>query len=122
MFAGLWETWVGPNGEETDTAAIVTTAANQTLHPIHHRMPVILEKDDFAAWLDCAHVDALQAQEMLKPGRDDRFDAYEVSPEVNRVVNDGPHVLEPYTATEPAEEAPKQKRKRPEDDRQASLF
>jgi hypothetical protein len=38
------------------------------------------------------------------------------------VVNDGPHVLEPYTATEPAEEAPKQKRKRPEDDRQASLF
>src|SRR6204780_1307890 len=38
-FAGLWETWTGPNGEEVDTAAIVTTRANRTLAAIHERMP-----------------------------------------------------------------------------------
>src|SRR6188508_115128 len=41
-FAGLWETWTGPNGEEVDTAAIITTGANETLSPLHHRMPVII--------------------------------------------------------------------------------
>ncbi len=41
-FAGLYETWTGPNGEELDTAAIVTTAANRTLAPIHERMPVFV--------------------------------------------------------------------------------
>ena len=41
-FAGLWETWTGPNGEEVDTAAIVTTRANRTLAAIHDRMPVIV--------------------------------------------------------------------------------
>src|SRR3989304_3651473 len=37
-FAGLWETWMGPNGEEMETATIVTTNANSTLRPLHDRM------------------------------------------------------------------------------------
>ena len=51
-FAGLWETWTGPNGEELDTAAIVTTRANRTLAPIHDRMPVIVPPEAFDLWLD----------------------------------------------------------------------
>ena len=46
-FAGLWETWTGPNGEEVDTAAIVTTRANRALIAIHDRMPVIVAPDAF---------------------------------------------------------------------------
>ena len=53
-FAGLWETWTGPNGEELETAAIVTTRANRTLSPIHDRMPVIVPPEAFDLWLDCA--------------------------------------------------------------------
>jgi putative SOS response-associated peptidase YedK len=56
-FAGLWETWMGPNGEELETAAIVTTRANRTLGDIHDRMPVVVPPDAFNLWLDCAHVD-----------------------------------------------------------------
>ena len=122
MFAGLWETWTGPNGEEIDTAAIVTTAANKTLHPIHHRMPVILQKEQFEPWLDCAHVGTGEASTLLRPAREDRMEAHEISPEINRVMNDGPQVLEPCTALDTIEETPKPKRKRVADERQASLF
>ena len=43
-FAGLCETWTGPNGEELDTAAIITTTANRTLAPMHERMPVFVRR------------------------------------------------------------------------------
>ena len=51
-FAGLWETWTGPNGEEMDTAAIVTTQANNEMAAVHHRAPVILQPEDYDRWLD----------------------------------------------------------------------
>ena len=60
-FAGLWETWTGPNGEEVDTAAIVTTPANRSLAAIHDRMPVIV------------HAGRVQSLARLRQGRrDDR--------------------------------------------------
>jgi putative SOS response-associated peptidase YedK len=87
-FAGLWETWTGPNGEELDAAAIVTTDANRTLAAIHPRMPVILPPEAFDLWLDCAKVDAKTAAALLGAARDDLLEAYEVSPAVNHVAND----------------------------------
>ena len=66
-FAGLWETWIGPNGEELETAAIITTNASRDLAVLHERMPVIVPPDAFDFWLDCRNVDALTATALLAP-------------------------------------------------------
>ena len=93
-FAGLWETWTGPNGEEMETAAIVTTRANRTLADIHERMPVVVSPDAFNLWLDCANVDDKTAAGLIAPAPDDLLEAYEVSTAVNRTANDDPKLIE----------------------------
>ena len=70
-FAGLWETWTGPNGEELETAAIVTTRANRTLAGIHERMPVIITPDAFDLWLNCGAVDPETATTLIAPAPED---------------------------------------------------
>ena len=103
-FAGLWETWIGPNGEEMETAAIVTTRANRTLAPIHDRMPVIVPPEAFDLWLDCANVDAETAAALIAPASDDLLEAYEVSTEVNRTANDNEKLVQRWSA--PADAGP----------------
>src|SRR5262245_61829199 len=127
-FAGLWESWMGPNGEEMETAAIVTTAANRELAPLHDRMPVVLPPDAFEAWLDCRNVDAETATALCVPARDGLLEAYAVSPAVNRADNDAPELLEPAPAEQTlAAEADAgtsaERKKKPKiDERQGSLF
>jgi putative SOS response-associated peptidase YedK len=99
-FAGLWETRIGPNGEEMESAAIVTTAANPSLGSIEVRMPAILPPEAFDLWLDCDNVDAETATALLVPAREELLEFYPVSPAVNRVVNDSSDLIEP--AAEPA--------------------
>jgi putative SOS response-associated peptidase YedK len=124
-FAGLWETWCGPNGEELDTAAIVTTDASASIRPIHHRMPVIFEPDAWDMWLDTARVDEHMAAALIAPARDEVLEVYEVLPAVNRAVHDSPELIEPYTApVQSGENAPPPRpaRKPKKDDRQPTLF
>jgi putative SOS response-associated peptidase YedK len=97
-FAGLWETWTGPNGEEVDTAAIVTTVSNRPLAVIHDRMPVIVPPEAFNLWLDCAAVDAMTAAALIVPADDALLESYEVSNAVNRATNDSPELIKPAPA------------------------
>src|ERR1041385_4851258 len=69
-FAGLWESWMGPNGEEQETAAIVTTTASRSIAHIHDRMPVILPPEAFDFWLD-PKVDAESALAVIQPAKDE---------------------------------------------------
>jgi putative SOS response-associated peptidase YedK len=115
-FAGLAETWMGPNGEELDTVAIVTTAASADLSALHHRVPVTIAPGDFERWLDC------RAEE-------GEFAWHEVSIRVNHVANDDAQLVLPITAEHIAAEAPgPAKRATPRkqvaapDDGQGSLF
>jgi putative SOS response-associated peptidase YedK len=90
-FAGLWETWHGPDGSEIDTAAIVTTDANDPLMPIHERMPVVLAAVDFETWLSAAPEEAAA---VLKPAPDDLFALTPVSTRVNSADNDDAQLLD----------------------------
>ena len=123
-FAGLWETWAGPNGEEMETVAIVTTTASRSIAHIHDRMPVIVAPEAFDFWLD-PNVDGEMAAAVIAPAPDALLDAYEVSSAVNRTANDTPMLLEPLREPEVQEAAePKRvkKEKEKKDNGQASLF
>jgi putative SOS response-associated peptidase YedK len=125
-FAGLWESWMGPNGEEMETAAIVTTAANLQLSPLHDRMPVILPPEAFDLWLDCKNVDAGTAAALIAPAREGLFEVHPVGEAVNRAANDAAALIEPVAETAEVEVVtPKPSRKAAKakkEDGQASLF
>ena len=133
-FAGLWETWTGPNGEELDTATIVTTEANRTLRDIHGRMPAIIAPEAFDLWLDCANVDARTAGALIRPAPDELLEAYEVSTAVNRTANDNLKLLErvdlsaapaaptPKPAKKPLAKQPARDKRAKKDSGQGVLF
>jgi putative SOS response-associated peptidase YedK len=118
-FGGLWETWTGPNGEEMDTAAIVTTQANREMGEVHHRAPVIVPLEQFDLWLGR---DAEAASVLIRPAPDGSMEVYEVSPAVNKVANDTPDLIEHYTAPAEQPAPPPRRRRAASDDGQGSLF
>ena len=97
-FAGLWESWLGADGSEIDTACIVTTAANQTIAPIHDRMPVVIAPEDFDRWLDSRAYPPESVADLLRPSPNDLFATMAVSTRVNAARNDDPGLVEPLPA------------------------
>jgi putative SOS response-associated peptidase YedK len=132
-FAALAETWIGPNGEEVDTVALMTAAAPADLAFLHHRVPVTIAPDDFERWLDCRGDHSSGVMDLLAAPRENNFVWHPVSTQVNRVVNDDAQLILPMTEEELAaadmaatQPAPARKRKAEptvsSDDGQGSLF
>ena len=94
FFAGLWTTW----RHSVRSCTVVTTTANELAARIHDRMPVILDPEVEARWLDRQLVDPRDLLPLLRPYPADRLEAYPVSPLVSSPANDGPALIEPVPA------------------------
>jgi putative SOS response-associated peptidase YedK len=75
-FAGLWELWRSPEGDELKTCTLITTEANSLVAPVHPRMPVILSSKECWQWIEGREPASLQA--MLKPFPAERMESFPV--------------------------------------------
>ena len=99
-FAGLWESWQSPEGELVRSCSILTTAANEFMAQVHHRMPVILSAETEPLWLDPLTEAPATLEPLLIPAPPELLDVREVSPTVNNVRNDNPGCIAPATSPE----------------------
>jgi putative SOS response-associated peptidase YedK len=93
-FGGIWEHWTGATGDEIQSAALITTNPNSLMEPIHDRMPVIINPDNYDAWLDPG-TPLPDALAMLKPYEPELMRAYRVGKAVGSVKAEGPELIEP---------------------------
>ncbi len=98
VFAGLYEVWrdkADPDAPMVRTCSIITTAANDTMAPIHDRMPVILGPQHYDEWLDPNHQDLDVLTRLLVPSSNDAITYYPVRTLVNKAANNFAELLEP---------------------------
>lgn len=87
-FAAVWQDW----GDLGATAAIVTTGANDAMAKIHHRIPVILEEDQYGLWLG---EEGKGAATLMRATGEDTLQFYRVDRAVNSNRAAGPELIEP---------------------------
>lgn len=97
-FAGLWEVWRSPEGDEIRSCTILTTEPNDLIRPLHHRMAVILDPSDYALWLSPEELPAVALKPLLRAYDETRMGVYEVSTLVNKAANDGAELIAPLNA------------------------
>ena len=94
-FAGLWEEWAAPDGQQWLSCTIVTTTPNTLLETVHARMPVILSPAYYAQWLSPTEQDPASLAPLLKPYPAKDMEGYTVSTLVNDPRNDRPECIVP---------------------------
>jgi putative SOS response-associated peptidase YedK len=99
--AGLYAYWRDPAVKQDDdpaawltTCTIITTEATDAAGHVHPRMPLALTAEHYDEWLDPHHQDPDELRALLTRPADGHLDARPVSPAVNSVRNNGPHLLE----------------------------
>ena len=93
-FAGIWDT-VTQDNVVMQTCAIITTARNDLMRPVHDRMPVILSPETFDVWLKPSELPEDIAENILKPSASQQIQLWPVSTAVNKSANQGPNLIQP---------------------------
>jgi len=96
-FGGIWEHWLGADGSEIESVAMLTCEPNRLMSKIHHRMPIILQPDQFDAWLDHQETPEKNRQiaDMLVPCAENIIALYAVHNRVGNVRNNDADLLLP---------------------------
>lgn len=93
-FAAIWQDWsASETGEEMRTVAVLTTAANDAMSAVHHRMPVIIEQSDWGLWLG-EH--GKGAAPLMRAAEEDTLEWHRVARTVNSNRASGPELIEPW--------------------------
>lgn len=92
VFAGIWQSWDGPEGARVASCAIVTTEAQGQMATLHERVPVLLKPEDWALWLGEKGHGAAKA--MVAP-EEGVLAFRRVGMAVNSNRADGPELIEP---------------------------
>jgi putative SOS response-associated peptidase YedK len=93
-FAGMWDRYRDAEGVLTESCTIVTTEANAVLEPIHHRMPLILDRPAWELWLS-AEADEAALLRLVRPHDTEGMQVWGVSHAVNKVANDTAALVQP---------------------------
>lgn len=97
--AGLWSSWRNPeSGDTVHTCTIITGEPSDVVAPIHDRMPVMLPRSTWDAWLDPEIRDAEEVRHLVEHLPAPDLKEHAVSTLVNRVVNDVPALTEPLAS------------------------
>jgi putative SOS response-associated peptidase YedK len=91
-FGAIWQDWTDDEGVVGATVAIVTTGANDAMGKIHHRIPVILESDDWALWLG---EDGKGAATLMQATGEKTLKFHRVDRAVNSNRASGPDLIDP---------------------------
>jgi len=94
-FAGLYDVWTKPDGEELYTFTIITKNADECMAHLHHRMPVILERELEDAWLNTEITNMREVLNILERSAGVTLDAYPVSRMVNKPSVDSQALIQP---------------------------
>lgn len=92
-FAGLYDRWRSPEGNDIWSYTIITTNANELVGEVHPRMPALIHESEFGFWLDPANSNTKELSALLRPYPASEFDSWAVSKDLNRPVNDYPELL-----------------------------
>lgn len=94
--AGIWQDW-GDDADPVRSCAVVTTGANATMSELHHRMPVIIEPENWGKWLGESGKGAATLMQALP---DDSLRFHRVARAVNSNRASGKELIEPRVPEE----------------------